>query len=169
MSPSNTSPSARSAAPAATTLVARTIEASGEPHLACGHPTAGSADLSAQFTEFVVIVASTTCGCCASGHAYRPGGAHGDAGGEIWPVISYGNAVNASVLNRMLDSRQATASFIKDAIKVVHAQNLTGLNFDLETQGTYSKAHSLATAPQTVGKYGMIANGRLSFGLGAGA
>merc|ERR1711957_168921 len=54
---------------------------------------------------------------------------------ELWPVITWGNPGNASVLNKLLDDPAATAKFVADAIKIAHAQNLTGFNFDVEVQG----------------------------------
>jgi hypothetical protein len=85
-------------------------EAVGAPHLSRGHPIPVARDLGAQLA------------------AAMPGV-------ELWPVISYGNPGNASVLNRLLLSRAAKKQFIADAIQIGHRQNLTGFNFDLETSG----------------------------------
>jgi len=86
------------------------------PHLAKGHPTPVAADLGAQL--------SAGLGTGLNGSPL-----------ELWPVISYGNPGNASVLNRLLNSNAATQAFINDAVKTAHAQKLTGFNFDLETAG----------------------------------
>ena len=86
-------------------------DATGAPHLAPGHPTKVPADLGKQLRA-----------------------ALGDDL-ELWPVISYGNPGNASVLNKLLNDADVTSAFVKDAIATAHAQNLTGYNLDLETGG----------------------------------
>jgi spore germination protein YaaH len=55
---------------------------------------------------------------------------------ELWPVISYGNPGNATVLNNLMESDTATEQFITDAIAIAHKQNLTGFNWDLEPTGS---------------------------------
>lgn len=86
-------------------------DATGEPHLAPGHPINVPADLGSQLKS-----------------------ALGDDI-ELWPVISYGNPGNASVLNRLLTSPGNIAKFAADAVEIAHAQGLTGYNLDLETAG----------------------------------
>lgn len=87
-------------------------DAVGEPHLAPGHPVGPPADLGAQLKNAL------------------------GADVELWPVISYGNPGNASVLNRLMTSKANAAKFAEDAIKIAHAQGLTGYNIDLEADGS---------------------------------
>ena len=81
------------------------------PHFAHGHPVGVPADLGAQLRGAV------------------------GADLELWPVISYGNPGNASVLNRLLADEAGTAAFAAAAIAEAHARRLTGYNLDLETAG----------------------------------
>eukprot|EP00746_Dinoflagellata_sp_MGD_P024078 gnl/MRDRNA2_/MRDRNA2_156477_c0_seq1.p1 gnl/MRDRNA2_/MRDRNA2_156477_c0~~gnl/MRDRNA2_/MRDRNA2_156477_c0_seq1.p1 ORF type:complete len:311 (-),score=57.71 gnl/MRDRNA2_/MRDRNA2_156477_c0_seq1:59-991(-) len=93
-------------------------DATGVPHLAQGHPTQVAEDFGSQLRK-------------------RFGSEV-----ELWPVISYGNPGNASVLNALLDNPSVSAKFISDAIKIAHAQNLSGFNFDIETSGVSSNITS---------------------------
>lgn len=96
-------------------------DATGEPHLAPGHPIHVPADLGQQLKK-------------ALGPSV-----------ELWPVISYGNPGNASVLDRMLTNPTLAAKFAEDAIKIGHAQGLTGYNIDFEASGSIPWASHVET------------------------
>ena len=87
-------------------------DARGMPHLAQAHPTGVPRDIGARLRKEL------------------------GPDLELWPVVSYGNPGNASVLNALLTNETVTEQFIADAIKVAHEQNLTGFNFDLEADAT---------------------------------
>lgn len=74
-------------------------DASGPPKLRKGHPPQVAADIGAQLTAGL-----------GTGVRGTPL--------ELWPVISYGNPGNASVLNALLSSPAAIDQFIADAIEV---------------------------------------------------
>lgn len=82
-------------------------DAVGTPHLAHAHPPGVAVDLPWQLRRAF-------------------------PGKELWPMISYGNPGNASVLNLLVDNLTATDAFIEDAVRAAHAQNATGYNFDIE-------------------------------------
>lgn len=87
-------------------------DAVGPPKLRPGHPTGVAPDLGAQLTAGL--------GAGVRGSPL-----------ELWPVISYGNAGNATVLNNLLESESAADQFIADAVEIAHKQKLTGFNWDL--------------------------------------
>lgn len=91
-------------------------DAIGAPHLAQGHPILTPVDLGVQLTAGL-------------GKGYQGSEL------ELWPVISYGNPGNATVLNNLLANDSAIRQFITDAIAIAHKQQLTGFNFDIEVQG----------------------------------
>lgn len=93
-------------------------DATGAPHLAQGHPILTPKDLGAQLTA-------------ALGTGYQGSAL------ELWPVISYGNPGNGSVIDKLLSNDTAISQFIADAISIAHKQNLTGFNFDIEVSGTF--------------------------------
>jgi hypothetical protein len=55
---------------------------------------------------------------------------------ELFPIVSYGNPGNATLLDALLNSPAAVERFAKDAVAFLHKENLTGINFDLEPSNT---------------------------------
>jgi len=75
---------------------------------------------------------------------------------QLFPMISFGDTTNTSLLNRLLASDELQEAFIADAVKYCLANNITGMNWDLEPTAPYKDPQAfLARFTRALNKHGL--------------
>ena len=95
----------------------------GPPHLGEGHPSGAIPDLAAQFRAAL------------------------GADLELFPIVSYGDTTDTTLLDALFTNETLAAKFAEDALAYVERHNLTGLNWDVEPTGDAHAPWIDATRP----------------------